>query len=77
MTSIVEQGKNENSYPFALAITIAPSREEASNWAIQELESFKSNQKDYLRQEKYLGTILFPPVTTTVFLYNQEAGRIK
>ena len=77
MVDIVEKVRSRSTSPLARVITIAPSRQEASELASQELDFYKSGRNDYLSQIKYLGSILFPPIPTIVFLYTQEAGRIK
>lgn len=77
MVSIVEEVKPRSTCPLARVITIAPSRQEALERANQELDLYKSGQDGYLSQIKNLGSILFPPIPTTVFLYTQEAARIK
>jgi hypothetical protein len=77
MVSIIEEAKPESTYPLVRVITIAPSRQEALEQADQELGFYRSGQNGYLSQIKDLGSILFTPVPTTVFLYSQMAGRIK
>ncbi len=77
MIDIVEKVKPRNKSPLARVITIAASRQEALELANQELDPYKSGRDDYSSQIKNLGSILFPPIPTIVFLYTREAGQIK
>ncbi len=80
LVSLVEKEEKLRP-PIAVAITIAPSQQEAIKNARQELMAYVSQYSNYLFKTKYLGQILFPPLhaifATTVFLYTQAAGRIK
>ena len=76
LVSLVEK-EEKLKLPIAVAITIAPSRQEAIKNARQELMAYVFQYSNYLFKTKYLGQILFPLSATTVFLYTQAAGRIK
>ena len=77
MVSILDAKKPESEPPLARAITIDSSYQKALNLANQELAPYKSGRNDYSSQIKNLGSILFPPIPTIVFLYTREAGQIK
>jgi len=77
MMSIVEKAEPRSKSPLARVITIAASRQKATELANQELDPYKSGRNDYSSQIKNLGSILFPPIPTIVFLYTREAGHIK
>jgi len=65
----------ENEPPFAIAITTAPSEEEAEKHARKELEPY--TKPGLIFHTKSLGSILYPPFPTTIFLYIQGPGRMK
>jgi len=70
----IERG---NKVPSAMVITIAPSEKEAIELAKEEFKKVGVNEKKMKLQLRAEDSILFPPVTTTVFLYVPGAGRIK
>lgn len=73
-TSVFKEG---DKLPVAMVITMAPSREEAEMQAKKELADFISGQDDKTLKTKDIGSILYPAIPTTIFLYTRNAGRIK
>lgn len=65
----------ESKIPLAIAITAAPSEEEAEKHARKELEPF--NKPGLIFQTKDLGPIMYPSFPTTIFLYVQGTGWLK
>lgn len=65
----------ENEPPFAIAITTAPSKREAEKHAREELKPY--TKLGLMFHTKSLGSILYPPFPTTIFLYIQGPGRMK
>jgi len=65
----------ESNIPIAIAITIAPSGEEAEKHAQKELEPYR--KPDLVSRKQSLGLIMYPKFPTTIFLYAQGPGRVK
>lgn len=83
LTSVSAKRKGDKT-PRGWAIVIAPTKKMARNLATRELFPFlKLKSHDDKEVNKWnldfqkLGHIVFPPVSTVVFLYTQDAGRIK
>ena len=72
------EGRGRTSLlPLAEAIVIVPTLEDGAEFGLHELEPWIPNPRAKHNIVTDLGPILWPPVPTTIFLYNQSAGRIK
>jgi len=77
-----KEAEPKNAMPLAEIIVIAPSKEWGEEYAKKELENYirpllLQHDSITVQPPKDLGPILFPPIPTTIFLYTQDAGRIK